>query len=181
MISQEQTAQARRRAEEFLKRANITMTQGELAGMEVADFGLNDLENIGLEVVIYVNDSRYCAKELVMFPRQICPEHRHPPINNKPGKQETFRCRWGKVYLYVEGERMQNPKAVVPEKYADSLTVWHEIILRPGEQYTLAPNTWHWFQSGDEGAVVSEFSSRSRDESDEFRDPEIRRLTVEAE
>ena len=37
------------------------------------------------------------------------------------------------------------------------------------------PNTPHWFQAGDEGAVVSEFSTRSRDESDIFTDPQIQR------
>ena len=32
------------------------------------------------------------------------------------------------------------------------------------------PETWHWFQSGPEGAVISEFSTRSTDETDEFTD-----------
>jgi D-lyxose ketol-isomerase len=57
-------------------------------------------------------------------------------------------------------------------------TVFHEIALRPGEQFTISPNTLHWFQSGPEGAVVSEFSSTSTDEFDIFTDPNIRRATV---
>ena len=48
-----------------------------------------------------------------------------------------------------------------------------EIVLRPGEQWTIPPDTLHWFQAGDEGAVVSEFSTRSRDETDVFSDPRI--------
>jgi D-lyxose ketol-isomerase len=56
--------------------------------------------------------------------------------------------------------------------------VFHEIALRPGEQYTIPPDTLHWFQAGPEGAVVSEFSSRSTDENDIFTNPEIRRETV---
>lgn len=48
-----------------------------------------------------------------------------------------------------------------------------EISLNPGEQYTLAPNTLHWFQAGKEGAVVSEFSTNSSDELDIFTDPDI--------
>ena len=36
-----------------------------------------------------------------------------------------------------------------------------------------APDTLHWFQAGDEGAIVSEFSTRSRDETDVFSDPRI--------
>ena len=54
---------------------------------------------------------------------------------------------------------------------------WHEIILNPGDQYTLTPDTLHWFQSGDEGAVVSEFSTRSTDERDIFTEPDIQRET----
>ena len=54
-------------------------------------------------------------------------------------------------------------------------TVFHEVVLRPGEQYTIPPDTWHWFQGGPAGAVVSEFSTRSTDEHDIFVDPQIRR------
>jgi D-lyxose ketol-isomerase len=35
----------------------------------------------------------------------------------------------------------------------------------------------HWFQAGPEGAVVSEFSSASDDESDIFTNPNILRET----
>jgi D-lyxose ketol-isomerase len=48
-----------------------------------------------------------------------------------------------------------------------------EIVLGPGEQFTIPANTLHWFQAGDEGAIVSEFSTRSRDELDVFTDPRI--------
>ena len=37
------------------------------------------------------------------------------------------------------------------------------------------PGTWHWFQAGPEGAIVSEFSTRSTDEADVFTDPRIAR------
>jgi D-lyxose ketol-isomerase len=111
----------------------------------------------------------------VLFPRQTCPEHYHPPVEGEPGKEETFRCRWGEVYLYVPGEPTPNPKARPPKGREQTYNVWHEIVLRAGDQYTLMPNTPHWFQSGDEGAVVSEFSTRSRDESDIFTDPQIQR------
>jgi D-lyxose ketol-isomerase len=54
--------------------------------------------------------------------------------------------------------------------------VWREIELNPGEQYTLMPDTLHWFQAGLEGAVVSEFSTRSTDENDIFIDQNIVRV-----
>jgi D-lyxose ketol-isomerase len=170
-------AEMRRRAVEVLRKANISATPKECENLEVADFGLNDVENVGLELLVYENNDRYCAKELILFPRQMCPEHRHPPLSkDNIGKQETFRCRSGEVYLYVEGNPTPHPRARVPEKYKRHLTVWHEIVLRPGDQYTIKPNTRHWFQAGDQGAIVSEFSSTSVDEADVFTDPNIKRV-----
>jgi D-lyxose ketol-isomerase len=149
---------ARRRAAALLARAGVAITPAELARIEVADFGLGDLERTGLQLLTYVNTDRYCAKELVLFPEQICPEHRHPPVGDEPGKEETFRCRWGTVRLHVDG--------------------FPDLVLAPGEQFTIPPDTLHWFQAGPEGAVVSEFSSTSRDELDVFTDPRIVRVPV---
>ena len=90
---------------------------------------------------------------LLDLPHQLCPEHRHPPVGDDPGKEETFRCRTGEVELHVDG---------------------HEpVTLRPGDQFTIPPDTLQWFRAGAEGAVVSEFSTRSRDETDVFTDPRI--------
>ncbi len=175
MITKSQYDAARNRALEYFKKAGIVLTEEEAANVEVADFGLNELEHTGLELVTYVNTDRCCAKELVLFPGQTCPEHRHPPVEGEAGKEETFRCRWGEVYLYVEGEPAKFPKAKPPKGREKAYTVWHEIILKPGQQYTLNPNTKHWFQGGPEGAVVSEFSTKSRDEADIFTDEDIRR------
>lgn len=165
----------RLRALSFFDAASIVLTPAERAAVEVADFGLGQPDHYGLELITYVNTDRCCAKELVLFPWQICPEHRHPPVAGEPGKEETFRCRRGEVYLYVEGPAAPNPRARLPEARRRYFTVWREITLRPGEQYTLKPDTLHWFQAGPEGAVVSEFSTRSRDEADIFTDPEIKR------
>jgi len=148
----------------------------------VVDFGLKKKERTGLQLVIYINNDRYCAKELVMIPRQTCAQHRHPPLSEtNPGKQETFRCRWGTVWLYVEGEPKKEIAARVPQGSESYYTVFHEIELHPGDQYTIPSNTWHWFQSSDEGAIVSEFSSPSYDEFDQFLDPRIYRFTKVAE
>jgi len=177
MIASEVQA-AQKRAQDVLRTAGIVLTAEETAHIEVADMGLNRLAVEGLELVTYINNDRYCAKELVLFPGQTCPEHRHPPVDGKPGKQETFRCRAGEVWLYVEGDPAGSIRARVPEPAKNYYTVFHEIALRPGEQYTIPPNTLHWFQAGTEGAVVSEFSSRSTDENDIFTDPNIRRAPV---
>jgi D-lyxose ketol-isomerase len=166
---------ARGRAIEMLERAGIAITPEEAQNLEIADFGLGRLESEGLEIVTYTNNDRYCAKELMLFPHQTCPEHKHPPVQGRAGKQETFRCRQGIVYLYVPGEPVAAPKAKPPTEF---YTVFHEIILRPGEQYTLPPETLHWFQAGPEGAIVSEFSSPSVDEADIFTDPNVKRVPV---
>ncbi len=162
----------------YLKSAGLAVTPEEEQRIEIADFGLGEYETTGLGILTYINTDRVCAKELVLLPWQTCPQHLHPPVNGAPGKEETFRCRAGIVYLYVSGERTESPMAKIPEKRQQSYTVWHEVILRPGEQYTIYPQTWHWFQGGPEGAVVSEFSTRSTDELDKFVDPEIERAPV---
>ncbi len=172
MISEQEQREAREYAIAQLEAAGIVLTETERAAVEVADFGLSRLRETGLELVVYVNTDRHCAKELVLYPGQTCAEHRHPPFAGSPGKEETFRCRRGIVYLYVEGEPTPEPAASPPPGV---YTVRYEIVLRPGEQYTIPANTLHWFQAGPEGAVVSEFSTASRDEFDDFTDPEIRR------
>lgn len=177
-MTKEQYEQTRKKTLDYFRKAGIVLTEEEKHNIEVADFGLNELESTGLEIITYVNTDRVCAKELVLFPGQTCPEHRHPPVENEPGKEETFRCRWGEVYLYVLGEKTANPKGKPPKGREKWYTVWHEIVLKPGEQYTLSPNTLHWFQAGKEGAIVSEFSTKSRDESDIFTDPQIARMPV---
>jgi D-lyxose ketol-isomerase len=148
--------EARERAAAMLAEAGIVLTPVERDQIEVVDFGLGNLKKIGLQLVVYVNTERVCAKELVLFPHQTCPEHRHPPVGDDPGKEETFRCRTGRVHLHVDG-------------------VEEEIVLRAGDQYTIPPDTLHWFRAGDQGAIVSEFSTRSRDETDVFTDPAIER------
>ncbi len=176
MTTPEQIDAARRRTATMLDEAGIALTDAERDAIEVADLGLNELERSGLQVVVYENNDRYCAKELVLFPGQTCPEHRHPPVGGDPGKQETFRLRKGKVWLYVEGAPTEPIQARIPEGSEPHYTVFHEIELEPGDQYTLRPNSLHWFQAGDDGAILSEFSSTSRDESDIYTDPRIRRV-----
>jgi D-lyxose ketol-isomerase len=179
MLTAAQVQQARERAAAMIASASIVLTPAERAAIEIVDFGLDDFEHLGTEIVVYVNTERVCAKELVLFPHQTCAEHRHPPFDGTPGKEETFRVRSGVVYLHVEGgEPTPEPKAHPVREERGVYTSKREIVLLPGEQFTVLPNTKHWFQSGPDGAVVSEFSTRSRDELDIFTDPEINRMPV---
>src|SRR5262245_58621751 len=162
-------------ASAMLRKAGMVITPAEQERFEVADFGLNELEKTGLQIITYVNTARCCAKEMIMTPRQTCPEHLHPTIDGVPGKEETFRCRWGTVYLYVPGSPSSPASCLPPAGSEEYYSVVREICLKPGDQYTLVPDTLHWFQSGPEGAIVSEFSTRSTDEADVFTDPRIKR------
>jgi D-lyxose ketol-isomerase len=175
-MSPDEIGARRRAAAEALSAAGIVLTPAERAGIEITDLGLGAFEESGLALLVYVNTSRVCAKELVLLPHQTCPQHRHPPIGDDPGKEETFRCRRGGVYLYLSGPPTPDRRAAPPPARAHTYTVFHEVTLRPGDQHTIPPNTWHWFQAGAEGAVVSEFSTRSTDEHDVFTDPAIRRV-----
>ena len=80
----------------YYDKARIKLTEAEKESIEVADFGLQDIEKVGLQSIVYLNTSRCCAKEMVLFPHQTCPEHRHPPLKDGyMGKEETFRVRMG--------------------------------------------------------------------------------------
>ncbi len=162
-----------RLALEYLEKAGIVITDEEKKNVEVAEYELGCIEKVGLELVVYVNTEKCCAKELVLLPGQTCPEHRHPEAKGEEGKEETFRCRYGKVFLYVEGDETENRQCTPPEGMEQYFTCKKEIVLNPGEQYTIMPNTLHWFRAGEDGAIVSEFSTKSRDEYDIYTDPRI--------
>lgn len=163
----------------FYEKADIALSDKEIDNIDYADFSLNNIREEALNLIVYVNNDRYCAKEMVLLPNQTCPEHLHPSIDGRPGKQETFRCRWGKVYLYVEGDGELNENEIrvpLPQKNKEYYTASKEIVLAPGDQYTIDPDTRHWFRAGAEGAVISEFSSPSDDASDIFTNPNIKRI-----
>ena len=167
-----------KKALEYYKKAGIVLSEAEKNNIEVVDHGIGMVDKVGLQLLTYINTERVCAKEMVLTPYQTCPEHKHVPTNGMEGKEETFRCRYGKVYLYVPGEGSRDKiQAKLPET---DVSVFHEIILKPGEQYTIMPQTWHWFQAGEDGAVISEFSTRSTDETDQFTDSRlVRAVTIE--
>jgi mannitol-1-phosphate 5-dehydrogenase len=164
--------------------AGIVLTPAEQQALEIADFGLKRFAEFGLAIHVYVNTARCCAKELVMTPNQCCPEHKHPPVGGEPGKEETFRVRQGEIDLFLPGQvdtaGRDYALSRLPEDKRSTVTVYRRVHLTPGEQCTLQPNTPHWFVAGPQGAIVSEFSTRSRDEADIFTDSAIQRVPVPA-
>ena len=178
MITRSAYERARRRAGEMIQQAGILARPDELAAIEVADLGLSMLDAIGLQIMTLVNTPAIGAKVLVLLPGQVFAEHRHPPLGDYPGKEETFRCQWGELDLYVPGAPTAQPVAAPPAERARYFTAAHEIRLRPGEQYTVAPDTWHWFAAGPAGAVAWSFSPQATDAQDQFVDPQAVRRTV---
>lgn len=173
-MKREKYEEIERRTREFFKNAGIVVREEE--PIEVVDFGRDNIEELGLQICVYINTERVCAKEMVLFPNQTCAEHKHIKTQGAEGKEETFRCRYGTVYLYVTGDgKKENIKAKIPPT---EVSVFHEVILYPGDQYTIMPNTLHWFQAGADGAVISEFSTRSTDETDVFTDSAVIREVV---
>ncbi len=177
MISRHDYLMYQAKAAQMLENCGIMITEEERERIEIVDFGQSRFEEIGLAMLIYFNTDRACARELIMFPHQTIAQQIHPNIGSVPGKEETFRCRSGKAYIYVPGEPTENPKCLPPKGREQYYDCRHEIELNPCDQFTMPPNTWHWLQAGPEGVVISEFSSPSNDETDLFSDPEVKRFT----
>ena len=181
MITRTQYERQKQGAAALLQRAGIVARPDEIDRIEVADVGLSEVEQSGLQILTLVQTPNIGVKLLVLLPNQIFPQHKHPPLGDYPGKEETFRTEWGEAYLYMPGEPTPSPMGRPPSHRKHTYTVWHEYILRPGDQLTSPPDTFHWFQAGPEGAVVWSFSSRPTDVEDVFSDPDVRRKTVTVE
>lgn len=178
MITRSEYQQARERARAILAKTGLVIRPDELDGMEVADFGLSEVELSGAEILTLVDTGKIAAKLLVLFPNQTEPEHTHTHLGNYEGKEETIRCEWGELYLFAPGEPTAQPHGCPPAHRRATYTVWNEIVLYPGQQVTFEPNTPHWFQGGPQGAVIWSFSTKAVDAKDVFTDPTIVRLTV---
>jgi len=178
MITRAEAAQIHKEAAEILLKTGIVVHQHEIDTMEIVDFGLSEIRKSGVQIITLVDTVQIAVKILVMLSYQTEPEHSHPKIKEYPGKEETIRCEWGELFLYGPGEPCTHPKGNPPEQHKHTYTVWHELVLHPGEQITFQPNTPHWFQAGPEGAVLWSFSTKVVDTEDIFTDPQIKRETV---
>ena len=182
MITAEQYQKAVEKTVAMLKQAGIVITAEERGRLEVADFGLQELEQ-----------DRLANPDLCQHRALLCKRTRHDALSNLSrtpasdgrkyfGQRRNLPLPVGhRLPLRFGKARPQTRPVVRPKGSEAHYTVWKEICLKPGDQYTLMPDTLHWFQAGAEGAVISEFSTRSTDEADYFTDPRIQRLPVVAE
>ena len=68
------------------------------------------------------------------MPNQMLPEHYHLETDKNPAKMEGWLVRHGLSYVYGEGEANRSANVVVPKCHMDgTVTVEHEVILKPGE------------------------------------------------
>jgi D-lyxose ketol-isomerase len=176
LITREQQKAFQKQAAKMIRQAGIIISQREAKSIEVVDFGLSNIEKEGVQVLTLVQTERISVKVLVMLPDQTEPEHWHPPVEDDPGKEETIRIIAGTVYFYVAGEDTLE-KGFIVEGKDDCYTMRKEIVMKPGDQLTLAPGEKHWFQAREGGAVMYSFSTIARDALDQFTDPDIVRIT----
>ncbi len=113
--------------------------------IEVADFGLGRFSEVGLGIIVRVNEPEYCSKWLTLYSGQACPWHFHKV------KKETFFVYQGEVELACGSD---------------------EILLKPGDSYTIPMGTDHAFRSKT-GAVIEEVSTHDENEDSYFRNPDI--------
>src|SRR5512147_203037 len=125
MLTKKEYREAQRKALEYMIKAGVVLSEKEKANISVADFGLSDLERQGGQILTFFNTRRLSAKIIVLFPRQILPEHWHPAIGEDIGKEEVMRVRWGKIFLYVPGEPSPQPKGRIPPGEEMNFTAWH--------------------------------------------------------
>lgn len=156
---------------ELIRKSGLAMTPEECNQLEVNDFGLGDIRKEGFSFVDILRTKRLRITVLILLPNQSLPQHVHPPYEEEIGKEETIRVLFGqtRVYLGKPGEP-ENQIEIPPgkEKY---YTAKHEVVLSPGEQYTIDPSTNHWFQGGAEGAVNICFQNRVDETRNIFFDP----------
>lgn len=163
-----------KRAAKILKRARIALSSREARHIEVTDFGIGDVRNIGAQIAFRIEADGFSARELVILPSQIFPEHGHiPETHGSQGGQEILRCRWGVIFLYTEGKSSRRIRAHIPFQFRDHFSVWKQQILKAGDQKTIAPGSLHWFQAGPKGAVISEYSVLTPRYRSIWTDPQI--------
>ncbi len=149
-------------------RAGFVLSQEERDSIQVVVF--RDFSYSAVAAIDLIMHPRYGARLIIWLPNQKMVEHWHPDVNGNPGKEETLRVLWGRVYGYRQGVPSAGARERIPRGEDHSFMSRHEVLLGPGEQWTLEPHEKHWFVAGPEGAVALEISSTVRDSHDRLTD-----------
>ena len=127
----------RNKVRDLTSRANILIPKN--SRIEVSHhYGLEKFYKFGLSMIVIVNQS-YCKKYLFLFKNQIHPEQFHKK------KKETFLILFGKIKLDITFNKKKK-----------------EMIMKPGEVFTIEPGMIHAFKAlSSTGAVIEEISTES--------------------
>lgn len=176
MVRREEQRKRREKAAELMRQAGVVFKDSEIEKIEVADFGLSNLEEEGAQIFSLFDTKRLASRIITLFPYQTEPEHWHESVGDIEGKEETFRVISGKLLLYIEGEDTLT-QGKIPKENEQYYTCRHELILYPGDTVTLEPGIKHWFQAGEVPTVFYSMSTTAIDACDPFTNPNIVRVT----
>jgi len=157
---------------DLIRNSGIAVTDEELDSLLLVDYNLGNIrkEGVGLIDIVYTDALR--LKILTLLPHQTLPEHVHPPYKEQIGKEETLRVVYGTVRVYIPGKDTLS-EGFVPSGKEQYYTAREEHILRPVEQITIPPDTYHWFQAGPDGVVSYAFYPQAVESYNRFRDPSV--------
>lgn len=160
-----------RQAKDLINGSGFPVTPAELERLEVNDFGLGHPEKEGFAFIDILRSPRLRITLLVLLPGQTLPQHVHPRYEGEVGKEETLRVLYGATRVYIKGGGCVGPINIPADK-DPYYTARTEIALQPGEQFTVEPETEHWFQGGPEGSVNICFQNRVDENRNIFFDPQ---------
>ncbi len=178
MVKLSEVLQARQDARRAFSACGISLTDEEVNGMDVADFGLGNFKLEGGQMATFFCTTRVSTKIIYLYPGQTLPQHWH--ISEGYGKEETLRVIGGTLYMCSEGDDTLH-FAQIPPHNDIYYTCRHETVMQNTDQITFMPGEKHWFQGGPQGAVIFSFSNCAIDALDPFENPNIIRTTVISE
>jgi mannose-6-phosphate isomerase-like protein (cupin superfamily) len=149
-MKEKEIEKARQEAFKILEEAGIPFSKNDF--MEITDFGQNRYGEIGLGLMIRVDEEEYASKWLILLPGQKCPEHHHKKI------KETFIVMKGDVEIYVDNK---------------------SYCLNPGDKITIDKEQDHKFRSK-YGAIIEEITTHQVSGDSYFKNYNIKRY-VEVE
>ncbi len=158
-------------AQSLVLRSGFPIGEAELKTLQTNDFGLNNFEHEGFVFTDLLRTPFVRMTLMVFLPGQTLPQHKHPPHEDSPGKEESVRTLWGQFKVYVEGDSHRQD-LVFPESKEPYYTARKETVLEVNEQFSVPPDTAHWFQAGPEGAVVLAVQNRVNEDYNQFYDPQ---------
>jgi D-lyxose ketol-isomerase len=158
-------------AMELLSRSNFSLSPTEVQAIRINDFGLNNLPTEGFAFVDLLRTERVRTTLMILLPNQALPQHKHPPYDSEPGKEESVRVIWGQFTVCIEGAPTPGVENLIPPGKEPYYTARKAVVLEPCMQFTVPPDTAHWFRAGPEGAVVLACQNRVDEERNLFYDP----------